>query len=285
MRTAGLLSDRLVLSVVLRAILARLLPFVPKTARFFVALCASICHSFSGGRAALIRRGVHRVQAVHEVEICVRGAVQAHHESGLLGRVETSQLLLDLLMIGQTTEQATNGEVRIGGGVQMRMLERVHGCSGGQRIASRSEQASREAHRVEARIGRHARKSTAIITRASTAAVRVGRVVVLLVVVAVAVRAVYGVLFLVALAADLVLGRLLVRDVLLLLPFGAAILEPDLHLGLGHVQERGDLGALTRRQVLLGLELLLQLKDLPTAECRARLFLLLAVRVVVAIRA
>ena len=55
------------------------------------------------------------------------------------------------------------------------------------------------------------------------------------------------VLFLVAFAADFVLGRFLVRDVLLLFPLGAPILEPDLHLGLRDVQERGDFGAFTRR--------------------------------------
>ena len=86
------------------------------------------------------------------------------------------------------------------------------------------------------------------------------------------------VLLLVALAADLVLGGLFVGDVLLLLPLGASILEPDLHLRLGHVEQRGDLGSFARRQVLLRLELLLELEDLTTAEGGARLLLLLLAR-------
>lgn len=83
------------------------------------------------------------------------------------------------------------------------------------------------------------------------------------------------ILFIIPLAANLVLGCLLVGDVLHFLPFGAAILKPNLHLCLGDVQQRGDFSPFTGRQVLLGLELLLELEYLSAAEGGSSLLFLL----------
>jgi len=55
------------------------------------------------------------------------------------------------------------------------------------------------------------------------------------------------------------------------LGFGAAVLEPDLDLGLGQRQRGGELGPLGDGQVPLVLELPLQRQQLRTAEGRAGL--------------
>lgn len=60
----------------------------------------------------------------------------------------------------------------------------------------------------------------------------------------------------------------------LLPPFGASILEPGLHLRVGHLQSLGEGGSLRGRQVLLSVEAFLQLTDLQPSERSPRLFLL-----------
>ena len=50
----------------------------------------------------------------------------------------------------------------------------------------------------------------------------------------------------------------------------AAVLEPDLHLGLGQLQGPGQVGALRARQVALVAEASLQLVDLPVRERGSR---------------
>lgn len=52
----------------------------------------------------------------------------------------------------------------------------------------------------------------------------------------------------------------------LLLPLGAPVLEPDLHLGLGEAQGRGDGVALQHRQVVAPLEAALQRLQLLQGE-------------------
>lgn len=68
-----------------------------------------------------------------------------------------------------------------------------------------------------------------------------------------------------------------------LAPLGPPVLEPDLHLRLGHGQLIGQLGPLGARQVLGLLEGLLQYVDLVTREGRPSVLLIVGVGVVAVI--
>lgn len=57
-------------------------------------------------------------------------------------------------------------------------------------------------------------------------------------------------------------------------PFGASVLEPGFDLSVSHLQGFGEGGSLSRRQVLLSVEALLQLADLQPSEGCPRLLLL-----------
>lgn len=55
-------------------------------------------------------------------------------------------------------------------------------------------------------------------------------------------------------------------------PLGASVLEPRLHLGIGHLQSAGQCRSLRGRQILLLVEALLQLGHLDAREGCAWLF-------------
>lgn len=57
-------------------------------------------------------------------------------------------------------------------------------------------------------------------------------------------------------------------------PFRSSVLEPGLDLSVGHLQGFSQGGPLSRRQVLLSVEPLLQLADLQPGEGRPRFLLL-----------
>jgi len=72
---------------------------------------------------------------------------------------------------------------------------------------------------------------------------------------------------------DLLRKRIgLERPLVFFLPLHASVLEPDLNLTLGEVEQVGDLDAPTSRQVPVEVELLLQLERLVSGVGRPRTF-------------